>query len=146
MTTPDRRDIVKAAAWSIPVIAIAVSTPLAAASEAPASAPLANRLSFTNVTATVGAKPNTIYFNTKVLVSAGQPVTNIMVAVSLSRDGQTQVRTFPYTAGYGNTGLIELEFPGIPKGAPVTVAATAWADGVAKIDGHDTVVTPSWWR
>lgn len=33
MPDPTRRNIVKAAAWSVPVIAVAVSTPLAAASE-----------------------------------------------------------------------------------------------------------------
>lgn len=147
MTDPirDRRTLVRAAAWSIPVIALAVATPLAAASEAPATAPLANRLRFTNVTGNVGQKPNTIYFNTKVLVDGGPPVQNIVVAVSLSRGGGTVVRTFPYVASYGNTGLIELEFPGIPKGAPVTIAATAWADGVERISGTTRVMTPSWW-
>lgn len=44
---PTRRAFVKGAAWSVPVIAVAVATPLAAASEpAPTAPPLVDRLKF----------------------------------------------------------------------------------------------------
>lgn len=146
MTAPQlpRRTVVKAAAWAVPVIAMAVSTPLAAASVAPVEQ--RNRLRFSNVTARVGAEANAIYFNTTVIVNDGpDQADQVMLSVSLSRDGETVTRTWPLIAGWGNGGNVELVWRGIPKGAPVVVTATAWALNVATISGSDTVETPSWW-
>lgn len=145
--TLTRRTLVKGAAWSVPVLALAVSTPLAAASEAPAAAPLANRLRLTNVTLTVGREANKLYFNTTVQVNDGPaPVENLVLVVTLSRDGEAVTRTFPYTPGWGNTGRVALEFADIPKGADVIATATAWADGVERVTGTDAEGTPSWWN
>lgn len=140
----DRRTLVTGAAWMVPVIAAAVATPLAAASAPPL--PPKDRIKFTNVTATVGARPNTIYVNTTVQVIDGpDPVHQIMLTITLSRDGQTFSHTWPLVAGWGNTGRIETEFPSVPRGSDVTVTFTAWAIDVKTITAQTTLSTPSWW-
>lgn len=146
-TTPTRRSIVKAAAWSAPVIAMAVATPLAAASTVPATpAPAKNRLRLTNATATVGKKPNTIYANTTVQVIDGPAsVENVVLVVSLSRGGSSIQKVWALIGGWGHSGRVDMEFPGIPKGEPVDVTFSAHAAGVASIAQSVRVVTPSWW-
>lgn len=134
----------KGAAWSIPVIAMAVATPLAAASEPPIQT--RDLLRFTNVTATVGKTPNTIYANTKVQVTDGpDAVHQVMLTVSLSRDGVTYSQTWPLLAGWDSTKKVEVEFPNVPKGGDVLVTFTAWALEAKTIVGQAIVATPSWW-
>jgi hypothetical protein len=139
-----RRTALKASAWSVPVIAVAVSTPLAAASTTPETR--SNRLRFTNVTATVGKSPNTIYANTKVQVIDGpDAVENVVIVVSISAGGSLSY-TFPYVGGWGNTDQVYPEFRNVPKGEPVTVSFFATADGCEPISASVQVVTPSWWQ
>ncbi|AWY05676.1 hypothetical protein SEA_OLINDD_106 [Microbacterium phage OlinDD] len=137
----DRRKVL---AWSVPVIAMAVATPLAAASAEPVVE--ANRIKFTNVTATEGPKPNVIYANTRVQVVDGPAsVKGVTLVVSIST-GSSVTRTFPLIGGWGSTDQQYFEFEGVPKGEPVTVTFTAVASGVKSIVGQVKVVTPSWWN
>lgn len=143
--TIDRRTVIQGAAWAVPVIAAAIATPLAAASQ-PTSPTKANRLRFTNLTMTEGGEKNTLYFNTKIQVNGGQPVEQVMLTVSLSRDAETVTRTFPYIAGDGNSGIVELVFPGISKGSDVVATVQAWALNVETISGQVSRATPGWWN
>lgn len=143
MTDNDRRAVVRAAAWALPVIAVAVATPLAAAST---PVETKNRIRFTNVTATVGKDSNAIYANTKIQVVDGPAaVEQLMLTIAISRDGTTYSETFPMVAGWDATRKVEHVFRDVPKGGPVTVTFTAWALGVATITGQAVVTTPSWW-
>lgn len=138
----------RALIWAVPVVAVAVATPLAAAS-APVETPPPgrDRLRFTNVTLRQGKHPNTLYFNTKVQVIDGpEPVTGLSVHVRLSRGGEQSVFFDAPISGWGNSGLISMEFPGIPKGDPVTVTVVATALNVNPITGTDTEETPKWWN
>lgn len=142
MTDEDRRKALKAMAWAVPIVALTVSTPLAAASVPPDC----NRIKFANVTATVGGKPNTLYVNTKVQVIDGPAaVERLTLVVSLSRNGQTVTKLWPHIAGWQSTEQVYLEFPDIPKGDPVTVSFAAFAPGVIAIGASVKVETPSWW-
>lgn len=143
MTSIDRRTLIKASAWSVPIIAVSVATPLVAASTTPDET--RPRLRFTNVTATVGKNPNTIYANTKVqIVDGPDAVENTVIVVAISSGG-SELYTFPYVAGWGNTDQVHPEFKHVPKGSPVTVTFSATADGCDPIRSSVEVQTPSWW-
>ena len=141
----NRRELLKAAAWSTPVIAAAIATPLAAAS---APEPTENRIRFTNLTATVGKKPNAVYANTKVQVIDGPaPVTAVSLAVTL-RQGETAFthqQETPQLPGWGGTEIFRIEQDGFDKSQPIEVFFTATALHVEMITGLVTVTPPSWW-
>ncbi len=146
MSELDRRTVVRGAVWAVPVIAVAVAAPLAAASDPAPPTEVKDRIAFTNATATVGSRPNSIYVNTKIRVTDGPaPVEQLMLTVSISRDGQTYSQTFAVVAGWGATDIVQVEFPNVPQGSPVVVTFTAWAVGVKTIVAETTVVTPTWW-
>lgn len=139
----DRRTVLRGAAWSVPVIAAAVSVPLAAASTNP------QQVVLTNKTAGIGGKPNTVFVNYKAKATEGPASTGpVTIVVTGTRDGQTvfeDTRTWPMLAGWGVTEYVGLEFPGISKGSPVTVAVIVTCDGAYQ-DGFTQVVeTPGWW-
>lgn len=136
----ERRTFIRSAAWAAPVIAVAVATPLAAAS----TPPTRNRIRFTNATATEGREANTVYANTKVQVIDGpEPVTNVVLTVTAN--GETRTHVWGSLAGWGNTEKVAEQFQGVPKGAPVLVAFTATADGCTPISAQVAVKTPGWW-
>lgn len=145
MTIPaqrTRRDALKLAAWSVPVIAAVVAVPMAAASTAPAM----SRLAFTNATATEGHKPNVVYVNTKLKVLDGpDPVNNVTLTVTLSSGATVLVHPWPALAGWGVTDEVKLELPYMVKGAPIVVSFKATADDCAPISAVATVNPPEWW-
>lgn len=140
MSDLNRRQVLRAAAWSAPVVMFAVAVPAASASQV-----LVSRIEFTNVTATVGAKANTIYGNTKVKVLDGpEPVVNLRVIITIN--GETRIdQTFATVNGWGDTGIIQFEKDWYTKGADHTVSFYATADGVEPIFGTVTVTGPGWW-
>lgn len=142
----NRRELIKGAAWSVPVIAAAVATPLAAAS-AP-EPPTENRIRFTNLTARVGKKSNTVYANTKIQVIDGPaPVTALTLTITL-RQGETtftHTQETPHLPGWGGTPIFQVEQDGFDKSQPIEVFFTATALEVETITGLVTVAPPSWW-
>lgn len=145
MSAFSRRDLVKGAAWSVPVIAAAIATPLAAASEPSGGA---DRIRFTNLTATVGKKPNTIYANTKVQVIDGPaPVTAVSLTITL-RQGDlvfTHTQETSHLPGWGGTPIFRIEQDGFDKSQPIEVFFAATATGVNMITGHVLVQAAGWW-
>lgn len=141
-----RRDIIKGAAWSVPIIAAAIATPLASASE---PEPSQNRIRFTNVTATVGGKPNTVNFNTKVQVVDGPaPVQGLVVTVVFQQGDVvfTHTQETPHLPGWGGTPIFRVEQGGFTSDAPVEVYLTATANNVTMITDYATVTPPRWWN
>lgn len=145
MVELDRRTVVKGAAWSLPVIAMAVATPLAAASEAPAG--LRKLLRLTNVSANPGQKPNTVYVNTMVLADTGEAVQQVVVRISINRDGVTKEVVVPYIGGWGNSGQITHEFTNVPKGGEIIVTVEAFGINAELVRGTDNVGPgeQTWW-
>lgn len=131
-----RRRVISSAAWAVPVITVAVAAPMAAASMA-----TQNRLRFANATATVGKKPNTIYVNTKVLVTDGpDPVYGVTLIITA--DGQSKTFTWPTLQGWGGTEQVKVEFEVTET---TTVTFHAFADGIDPIHAAVTVEAPGWW-
>ena len=140
----NRRELLRGAAWSVPVIAAAIATPMAAASE-----PIANRIRFTNVTATVGKDKDTVYANTKVQVIDGPaPVQGLIVTVTFCQGDLvfTHTQETPHLPGWGGTPIFQIAQDGFITGAPVEVFFTATAVGVEMITGFQEVETPKWWQ
>ena len=140
----NRRELLRSAAWSVPVIAAAVAAPMAAASE-----PTANRIRFTNVTATVGKDKGTVYANTKVQVIDGPaPVQGLIVTVTFCQGDLvfTHTQETPHLPGWGGTPIFQVAQDGFITGAPVEVFFTATAVGVEMITGYQEVETPKWWQ
>lgn len=141
-----RRAVVKAAAWSVPVIAVAVATPLAAASE-PYPPVKKSRLDWdtkdawslndwgTNVTR-VGA-------NIQVKTLDGQPVPAITLAIKIVYPGGEQTKVFQsqINQGWGSTSHFQHEFPNVPKGVTVTAYFTASAPTAETITFSKTIQT-----
>lgn len=140
----NRRELLRGAAWSVPVIAAAIAAPLAAASE-----PIANRIRFTNVTATVGKDKGTVYANTKVQVIDGPAeVHGLRVTITLAQSGVTFTHEFtePVLTGWGGTEQLRVEQSGFTYGEPVQVFFTATALGAEMLTGYQEVKTPKWWQ
>lgn len=138
----ERRTVLKAGVWSVPVIAAAVAVPAHAASIA------AQQVVLTNKTAGVGGKTNTIFVNYKAKATEGRTGA-VTVLVKGERDGQTLFEDLHEWAALTHRGdttpLIDLEFPGIAKGSPVTVTVIVTCGGIYQ-DGYvKNVETPSWW-
>lgn len=133
MTNIDRRTVLKGAVWSVPVIAAAIATPLAAASQVP---PTKSRLDFnakdawdnkiqagtTTVGAVVGAK-----------TLDGTPVPGVLIAVRASWSGETKTFQTQITQGWGSTPEFRMEFAGAPKGVQVEIFFTVSAPGCETI-------------
>ena len=141
------RRAVLGAAWALPVISAAVAVPVAAASS------IGERIRFTNLTATVGKEPGTVYVNTRVQVVDGMPVDGLTVSFRFEqRDGPfsgTHVVTYtdePTLPGWGATSVIRVEQSGFTTGPPVTVTFIASADGCETITGSVIVDAPAWWN
>lgn len=142
----NRREALKGAVWAVPIIAAAIATPLTAASE---PEPTQNRIRFTNVTATVGARPNTVYFNTKVQVVDGPaPVQGLIVTVVFRQGGVefTHTQETPHLPGWGGTPIFRIAQDGFTSDAPVEVYLTATANNVTMITDYATVTPPRWWN
>lgn len=138
MSTVNRRTVVSAA-WAAPVIALAVATPAAAASEPSTSAELV----WTNLTATAGSKPNVIYANTKIM-NTGDTATG-PVTLYVSVDGaETQTFTWPSIPAWGNTEQVNVEFSGMEKGKTHTVYFFA-ETGAQQLEGRVIMTAPEWW-
>lgn len=136
----NRRKLLKNAAWAVPVIATAVAAPLAAAS---VTEKKANRIKFTNVTATVGAKANSVYINTKLRVIDGPaPVEDAVVIVTVN--GTPHTLFAGHLLGWGSSQILRLEVPGLPK-TPVQVDFYAEARGCEAISARVDVAAPGWW-
>lgn len=138
----ERRTIIKAGAWAVPVIAVTVAVPAHAASTA------TQRVVLTNKTAGIGGRPNTIFINYKVKTTEGA-ADNVRVVVTGVQGGATifeDARAIRPLVYRGDTcELVDLPFPGITKGEPVTVTVIvtcgdAYQDGFTK-----TIPTPGWW-
>lgn len=149
MTDINRRTLVKAAAWSVPVIAVAVSTPLAAASTAPTTR---SRIRFNNSSA-FAAGPNQVGYSTMVQVNdVPEPATGVYLRITLKRNGQqvaVKEFNFPFIAGYGNAGNIQGTFDGLQKGdgSAFTVeffASATNADSISAV-GNQTVTPHGGW-
>lgn len=139
----ERRAFIRAAAWAVPTVALAVAVPAASAS---GPEPVkSDRIDFTNKTATVGKKKNTIYGNTKVKVLDGPgPVQNLLVAITV--DGVVVYeKVFATVGGWDNTGIINFEYEVEPGLEPIEVEFYASALDVQYIHGTVTVARPGWW-
>lgn len=150
-----RRAIVRAAAWSMPVIAVAVSTPLAAASQPP-SAPQQDRLTF-NTHRAWDANPWDPYLGANkpkigVVVAAmdktgPDAVGAVVLLVELIDAAGTvhpaQSTTKIIDRGWGATADWTVWFEGNIARGPFTVRYTATAAGVKTITLADTGRTVS---
>lgn len=138
----DRRTVIKSAAWSMPVIAAAIATPLAATSEAPQS--LKKRLTF-NTRRAYDTNPWDPYQGTTkprvgVVVAAmdttGPDAIGPVILVVTIRDSagkqQTQSTTKVIERGWGATQDWTVTFDNVASG-PYTVTLTATANGCEPI-------------
>lgn len=139
----ERRTVLKASAWAVPVIAAAVAVPAQAASGH------AGCVVLTNKTAGVGGKPNTLFVNYKVKHTEGPGATGpVTVIVTATRDGVrvfSEQRDWASLAGWGVTEYVAVEIPGLRKGSPVVVDVIVTHAGVYQDGFTQTVVTPRWW-
>ena len=145
--TLTRRTALKAGIWAVPVVAVAVATPLAAASEVPQTR---TRIEFTNATATEGGSKQ-IPWNTKIQEVNGVPVTNVYVSVTLKRESVQIAKVekfFPSLGGNGNTNIIQGVFEGLElgNGSPYVVEFFASADNADAIQASKSLTPPDWWK
>lgn len=142
----NRRELLKASAWAVPVVAATIAAPVAAASEVTKP----NRIVFTNVTATEGQHPNTVYFNTKVMVVDGpEAVENLEVTVTVVQGNETHHPLYHYSPtlpGWGTTSILRGEQAGLNKREPVRVVFEARADNAETIRREVTLRPPGWWQ
>lgn len=145
--TLTRRTALKASVWAVPVVAVAFATPLAAASEPPVQTKR-TKIKFSNVAA-FGAGPNEVGWNTQIEVDHNpEAATGVYLRVVLKQGGQqiaVKEFTFPFIAGYGNTGTIQQNFTGLSKGdgSAFTIEVTASASNADQISGAgNQSVTP----
>jgi hypothetical protein len=144
-----RRTLVKGAAWSVPVIAVAVATPLAAASEA-------RQLSFTNgpyqINACADLAPMRIVVSSGgVPVGAGEPVQVTLPSGLTWSDGSSGARA--YTTGAdgsvttdavsatpgGGTFAVTAVSGAATNSAPVNVTALPEHGGTFRIDSAGAI-------
>lgn len=132
----NRRTVLRATAWAAPVTVVSVAAPAIAAST------LTDCLVFTNATATEGRTACTVYVNTKVQTTQGDPVPGLVVTVTVGTDTRTtEHRLDPW----GATDLIRHEFPDQPDGR-LAVTFHATAPGCTPITTTTYVTTPTWWK
>ncbi|QWY84127.1 hypothetical protein SEA_A3WALLY_320 [Microbacterium phage A3Wally] len=133
--TLTRRTALKAGIWAVPVVAVAVATPLAAASEPPVQTK--DRLTF-NTKEASDLNPNGQKPRIKVILSAMDttgpdaigPVTLTMTLVDAAGVQQTRSTVRNIGGGWGNTGNWVEHFDNVARG-PYRVSFTAVAAGVA---------------
>lgn len=138
----ERRTVLKSAAWSVPVVALAIATPLAAASQTPE--PLKKRLTF-NTKRAYDTNPWDRHLNANkprigVVVAArdttGPDAIGTVVIIVTLRDSagkeQTQTTTQIITRGWGATADWTATFNDVARGA-YTVTLTATANGCEPI-------------
>lgn len=77
--TVERRTVLKGAAWAVPVVAVAVSTPLAAASEEYKPC-----VRFTNATPHLGTKNKTMYNTFELYTDCVGGVSGLLVTVTVT--------------------------------------------------------------
>lgn len=138
MTDLDRRTFVKGAAWSVPVIAAAIATPLAAASGEP-PVQVRKRLTF-NTKRTWDENINGVTPRIGVVVAAmdttGPDAVGAVVIVVTIRDSagvqQTASTTKMISGGWQATPDWTVHFDGVARG-PYTVTLTATAQNVETI-------------
>lgn len=139
----ERRQVLKAGVWAVPVIAAAVAVPAQAASGHVGCVVL------TNKTAGVGGKPNTLFVNYKVKHTEGPGAAGpVTVLVTATRDGVqvfSEQRDWASLAGWGVTEYVAVEIPGLSKGSPVTVNVIVTQSGTYQDGFSQTVTTPGWW-
>lgn len=139
----ERRQVLKAAVWAVPVLGAAVAVPAQAASGH------AGCVVLTNKTAGVGGKPNTLFVNYKVKHTEGPGATGaVTVLVTATRDGVqvfSEQRDWASLAGWGVTEYVAVEIPGLSKGSPVTVNVIVTQAGTYQDGFTQTVTTPGWW-
>ncbi len=144
MTAGDvtRRSLVRGAAWSLPVIALAVATPLTAASEpVPTTAPVRDRLTFNTHRAwdenPGGYKPK-IGVDIAVMDKTGPDAIGpvVLLAVLVDAAGAThpaQSTTKIIDRGWGATPTWRIWFAGEIARGEFTVTLTATAVGVETV-------------
>lgn len=128
-----RRAIIRGAAWSLPVIAVAVATPLAAASTT--APPVKDRLTF-NTARTWDENPGGYRPRIGVVVAAmdttgPDAVGSVVIVVTLvdsAEAQQTQSTTKVIGSGWGVTPDWTVHFDNVARG-PYTVSLTATALG-----------------
>lgn len=137
-----RRTVVKGAAWSVPVIAVAIATPLAAASQ-PVQ-PLKRRLTFNTKRAFdtnpwdpyLGATKPRIGVVVAAMDTTGPDAVGPVIIVVTIRDSaetqQTQSTTKLIERGWGATQDWTVTFDNVARG-PYTVTLTATATGCEPI-------------
>lgn len=135
VSAPTRRTVL-GAAWSAPVIAVAIAAPAAAASEVAA-------IEFTNVSAYEGANPLTAYVNTAVKNLNGTPTEPVMLTIEiLGNPVSRQQFNLGPLAAWGVSQQVRAEFPGLDAGT-YTVVFTATA-GSTTVTGSDSVTVKEW--
>lgn len=141
----NRRELLKASAWAVPVVAATIAAPVAAASEVTKP----SRIVFTNLTATEGRHPNTVYFNTKVMVVEGpDAVESLEVTVTVVQGNETYHPLYHYSPtlpGWGATSTLRGEQSGLDKVHPIRVVFEAKASNAETIRGEVTLQPPGWW-
>lgn len=116
----ERRAFVKAAAWSVPVIAAAVALPAAAASGEPQQ----GCIEFTHTRPHLGDKSGTLYCTIGVKETCGATVGPITLNVTV--DGRTWSKVIDLIPAYGEAGPITCSFDGIPADVPLEVVFQAF--------------------
>ena len=142
----NRRDVLRAGAWSVPVIAAAIATPLTAVSQ---PVETRSRIGFTNLSAYQVGSANSLGANTKVMVLDGEPVTGLHVTIVFTQGDKTFTDAHLFTEGtlpgWGSTNQLRTVQGGFTKDKPIDVFFTATAVGVETITGHVQVEAPRWW-
>lgn len=141
--TITRREALKGAAWSVPVIAASIATPMAAASE-PAGAA---ELRFHGASAHKGKTPGSAYIKVRLKNDSSYSASNVLITLMIRQDGITRTEDFAIPFMGGNEthplkdGHYEFEVTGLnQKGGDIFFSATAMADnGVTAIPFTDTM-------
>lgn len=138
-----RRSVIRSAAWSVPVIAAAIATPLAAASTPPA-APLRDRLKFNTArswdenpwdAASYANKPRISVVVAVMDKTGPDTIGSVSIIVNLVDSAgvsQTQSTTQIITTPWGATPDWTVHFDNAARGK-YTVTVTATANGVQTI-------------
>lgn len=130
------RRTVLGAAWAVPVVAVAVAVPAAAASEVAC-------IEFTNTSAYEGAQALTAYVNTAVKNTGGTATVPVVLTIEvMGKPASRKQFNLGSLAAWGVSQQIRAEFPGLDAGT-YTVVFTA-TTGATTITGTDTVTVKEW--
>lgn len=130
----DRRTVAKAGAWAVPVIAMSVAVPMAAASEPePAGNTELDLMRFTGEIPAWSTKPGNASASISVMVLWEKSLPTAVITITASVAGTSDL-TGPHVvvSGSGHTPTWNLNLNGVPSGKQ-KLLVTATADGFETI-------------